>query len=535
MIKKYLQSQENKLATGRIDRRQFIMSALAAGVILPAAMSMADRAQAATPQSGGFLRVGHGHGSTTDSLDPGTYEHEFTVGLSYATGNHLTEIGPDGILRPELCESYEASADAAIWRFKLRSGVTFHNGKSLTTEDVIDSLNHHRGEDSKSAAKGLLSNVTSIEADGDTVVVTLTNGNADFPFIASDYHLKILPSDGDGGVDWASGIGTGGYVLQNFEPGVRAEYTRNPNYWKEGAAHVDEVLQLSIIDVTARQNALINGEVDAIDRVDAKTVHLMARVPTIDIAEVTGTLHYTMPMRLDTPPFDNYDLRMAMKLSVKRQELVDKILLGHGVVGNDHPISTANQYHNGDLEQREYDPDKAAFHYKKSGHSGTIQLSASDAAFSGAVDASQLVSASAADAGIDIEVVREPTDGYWSNVWNKKGWCMSYWSGRPTEDWMFSAAYTNDTEWNATAWRTGDSADKFNALVVDARKELDTTKRRAMYYECQRLLNDDGGLIVPMFANYIMGIGKHVGHNEKMAANWNMDGAKWMERWWIKS
>ncbi|MFT5160280.1 MAG: peptide/nickel transport system substrate-binding protein [Paracoccaceae bacterium] len=529
----------DKLSTlytlGKIDRRTFMQGAIGLGITISAASTMAVQAEAATPKKGGILRVGHGHGSTTDSLDPGTYENGFTTGVAFGTNNHLTEVGPDGQLIPELAESFEASADAATWRFKLRSGVTFSNGKSLTAQDVIDSFNHHRGEDSKSAAKGLLSAVKSIEADGDTVVFTLTDGNADFPFIVSDYHLKIMPSDGNGGADWAGSIGTGGYILDNFEPGVRAEYSRNPNYWKEGAAHVDEILQLAIIDKTARQNALMNGEVDAIDRVDAKTVHLMAKVPTLDIVEITGTLHYTMPMRVTSEPFANYDLRMAMKLSVKRQELVDKILLGHGAVGNDHPISTANRYHNGDLPQREFDADLAAFHYKKSGHSGTIQLSSSDAAFAGAVDASQLVKASAAEAGIDIEVIREPTDGYWSNVWNKKPWSMSYWGGRPTEDWMFSAAYVNDTEWNATDWRVGASADRFNELVVSARKELDDETRRGMYYEAQALLSDDGGLIVPMFANYIMGISKEVGHADKMAANWDLDGSKWMERWWKNS
>ncbi len=525
----------SKLYTlGRIDRRSFMQGAIALGVTISAASTMAVRAEAATPKKGGIMRIGMGHGSTTDSLDPSTYENGFTTGIAFGVCNHLTEVGPDGQLRPELAESYEATADAATWRFKVRPGVTFHNGKPLTAQDVIDSFNHHRGEDSKSAAKGLLTSVKSISADGDTVVFELEAGNADFPFIVSDYHFTIRPSDGSGGIDWASGVGTGGYVLKNIEPGVRAEYTRYPDYWKEGAAHVDEVLQLSIIDVTARQNALMNGDVDVIDRVDPKTVHLLTKVPTIDIIEVTGTLHYTMPMRLDTPPFDNLDLRLAMKYSVKRQELVDKILNGHGVVGNDHPISTANQYHNGDLAQREFDADKAAFHYKKSGHSGPIQLSSSDAAFAGAVDASQLVKASAAEAGIDIEVIREPSDGYWSNVWNKKGWSMSYWGGRPTEDWMFSAAYTNDTEWNATAWKGTDDSGKFNQIVLDARKELDTDKRRAMYYEAQALLSNDGGVIVPMFANYIQGVSKRIGHSDVMAGNWDLDGAKLMERWWVE-
>jgi peptide/nickel transport system substrate-binding protein len=218
---------------------------------------------------------------------------------------------------------------------------------------------------------------------------------------------------------------------------------------------------------------------------------------------------------------------------VDRQELVDKILLGRGAVGNDHPISATQAYHASGLEQREYDPDQAAFHYKKSGHSGSIQLSAADAAFAGAVDAAQLMAASAAKAGINIEVIREPNDGYWSNVWNKKGWSACYWGGRPTPDWMFSAAYTKDTEWNDTAWKTTEAAVKFNKLVVEGRAELNETRRSEIYAECQSLIRDDGGCLLPMFYNNVWARSKKVTHSGELAANWNTDGAKLCERWWF--
>ena len=529
----YLKRQAARLTAGQIDRRQFIMGALAAGVVLPSAMTMADHAMAATPNKGGTLKLGRRHGSTTDSLDPGTYENGFMTQTGYTYGNHLTEVGPDGKLRPELAESIEASDDATMWTFKLRPGVEFHNGKSLTGEDVVASFNHHRGEDSKSAAKGLLSAVTDIKADGNSVTFTLNAPNADFPYIVSDYHIVILPS-ADGKVDATAGIGTGPYIIENFEPGVRLLAKRNPNYFKADSAFADSIEMISLLDVTARQNALMNGEVHAIDGVDPKTVNLLGRNPNVEILEKTGTLHYTFPMRVSAAPFDNYDLRMALKLAVNRQELVDKILLGHGALGNDTPISPATSFY-AELPQREFDPEKAAEHYKKSGHSGTIQLSSSDAAFAGAVDAAQLVAASAKQAGIDIEVVREPKDGYWSNVWNKKPWSACYWGGRPTSDWMYSSAYVNDTEWNDTDWRTGEACDRFNELVKAARAELDETKRAAMYKETQEILRDDGGALIPMFANHVMGLSKQVGHSEDVAANWELDGLKAHERWWLSA
>ncbi|MEM8758728.1 MAG: ABC transporter substrate-binding protein [Pseudomonadota bacterium] len=529
----FIQGRRAALARGAISRRQFMTSAVAAGVAVPVALGWAEGALAQTPQKGGLLRLGIGSGSTTDSLDPATYEGTVNTVLAYTYANNLVEVDHSGNLVPELAESWD-SDDAITWVFQLRDGVEFHNGKTLTPEDVIASINHHRGEDSKSAAAGLVSQIKEIRADGASVVFELKAANADFPYVMSDYHLLILPSEG-GAIDPNAGIGTGGYVIQTYEPGVRAQATRFANYFKEDRAHFDEVELVSIIDATARQNAVMNGNVDAIDRVDPKIVALLGRVPTLDILERTSTLHYTFPMRLDSAPFDNYDMRMAMKLAVNRQELVDKILLGHGSLGNDHPISTANRFHNADLPQREYDPEQAKFHYDKSGASGAIQLSASDAAFAGAVDAAQLMAASANAAGIPLEVVREPNDGYWSNVWNKKPFVASYWSGRPTEDWMFSSGYTADIEWNEAAWRDTDAAVRFNEIVVEARAELDPAKRQELYSEAQLLIHDDGGSIVPMFANHIMGVSKNIGHSDDVAANWELDGAKAPERWWRAS
>ena len=98
---------------------------------------------------------------------------------------------------------------------------------------------------------------------------------------------------------------------------------------------------------------------------------------------------------------------------------------------------------------------------------------------------------------------------------------------------MFSAAYVQETEWNDTAWRETAAANRFNALVTEARGEVDDAKRRQMYEECQRLIHDDGGTICPMFANYIMGLNKNVMHKDDVAANWELDGGRWMERWWF--
>ncbi|WP_417424944.1 ABC transporter substrate-binding protein [Hoeflea sp.] len=534
MRDEYLKKQARWLSEGQIDRRQFIKTAIAAGLAVPSALTLATNVLAATPKSGGKLRYGSSYGSTTDALDPGTSENGMTQAINYARGNQLTEVGNDGKLIAELAESFEPSNGAKTWVFDLRKGVEFHNGKTMTADDVIATFNYHRDENSKSAAKGLLTAIKEIKKDGDNrVIFELEGGNADFPYIVSDYHIMIMPSV-DGQIEDAnSPIGTGGYIIESYEAGVRTLMKRNPNFFKEGRAHFDEAEFITLADTTARQNAIMNGDVDFIDNVDPKTVSLLARVPTLDILQTTGTQHYTFPMRVNAAPFDNYDLRMALKYAIKRQELVDKILLGHGKAGNDVPVNASMPFFNTELPVHEFDAEKAAEHYKKSGHSGAIQLSVSDAAFPGAVDAAQLIAASAKEAGIEIELVREPSDGYWSNVWNKKPWSACYWSGRPTQDWMYTSAYTNDTEWNDTAWKDGEAAAKFNDLVVMARSETDDAKRKDQYWEAQKILQDDGGAIVSMWANFIHAHSKSLTHDQNVAANWQSDGGKFTERWWF--
>jgi len=137
-------------------------------------------------------------------------------------------------------------------------------------------------------------------------------------------------------------------------------------------------------------------------------------------------------------------------------------------IGNDHPIGPANQFYAADLPQNDYDPEKAKSLLKKAGLDGLkVDLSAANAAFSGAIDAAQLYQASAKEAGIEINVVQEPDDGYWSNVWLKKPWCACYWSGRATEDWMFSTAYESGVPWNDTFWENA----RFQELLLTARAE----------------------------------------------------------------
>jgi peptide/nickel transport system substrate-binding protein len=510
----------------RISRRGLLKTGAAAGVL--AASGVPLRAQ----QRGGTLRLGLAGANTSDSWDSRTHSDSYMVISGHgAVFDCLTEVAANGELIGELAESWEASADAVTWTFKLRTGVTFHNGKPFGADDVITSLSMHTAEGAKSAAQPIVENIEEMTKVNDhEVTFTLKAANADFPFLLSDYHLCIFP-DGQVEEAIAKGIGTGLYRVESFDPGVRTLLTRVDSHYKDGrAGWFDSVEIIAINDSSARMNALMTGQVDAVNRVDFKTEPLMRANPMINIFEVTGNQHFTFPMLTQVDPFTNLKVRQALKHAVNRQELVDKILLGHGAVANDHPIGPANQYYHRDLEQNSYDPDKAAALLKEAGMEGlTVDLSASSAAFAGAVDAAQLYQASAKAAGININVVQEPADGYWSNVWLKKPWCASYWSGRSTEDWMFSSAYESGAPWNDTGWENA----RFQELLLTARAELDSDKRREQYYEMQMLLSSEGGSVIPMYANFVDAHSTKLTNSGTIGNVFQMDGSRFIERWWF--
>jgi peptide/nickel transport system substrate-binding protein len=519
------------VSQGRVSRRDFMQLALAGGLTLAAANTLFTRAARAEPKKGGTFKIGIGHGATTDTLDPATWTNGFQFCMSIGVfGAQLTHIDQKTAVQPHLAEAIEPADGATKWVFKLRKGATFHSGKDVTATDVVETYNYHRGENSKSAVKSALDIVADIKADGkETVIFTLKSGSADFPYITSDYHLPIYQAKDGGGIEWEKGISAGPFILEDYQPGVKATAKRNPNYFVEGKPYFDNVEMLSIIDVTARTNALNTGEIHYMDRVDLKTIDLLKQNPNIDITNLTGFGHYVAPMDVRVAPFDNVDVRLALKWAINRKELVDKILLGYGTPGNDDPIAPSIKYATTPEPVYQYDPDKAKFHLKKAGlETLKVDFSTSDAAFSGAVDAGLLMQAQAKAAGIDLNVIREPDDSYWDNVWMKKPWCMSYWGGRPTCDWMFTTAYAADAAWNDTFWKNA----RFNELLSTARAETDDAKRAAMYAEMQQILHDDGGIIVLMFNNYVSGYSKQVAHGD-LNANFDYDGGYIFERWWF--
>lgn len=491
---------------GKMSRREFLGRTTALGVSTALASALFTKAAHAEPKKGGTIRVGIVGGESSEILDPGRALTPYTFAANRAWGEGLTDITADGAVEMRVAEEISSSPDLKTWTVKIRSGLEFHNGKAVTAEDVVATYLRHTDEKAQSGALGIVKGIKEMKAEGDKVVFTLEEGNADLPYLLSAYQLPIQPG---GGVDDPNaGIGCGPYKLEYFEAGVRMGYTKYENYFDTSIGHAAEVEMLAINDNTARTAALTSGQVHMINRVDPKIAELLKNAPGVSIKRAAGRGHFIFIMHCDKAPFDNNDLRMALKMSIKRQEMVDKILGGLGQIGNDIPINSSYPLFDETIPQREYDAAAAAEFYKKSGHDGSpIILQTAPGAFPGAVDAANLFAASANAAGIPLTVQVEPDDGYWTNVWNVQPFCASYWGGRPVQDSMYSTAYTSNADWNDTRFKNA----TFDELIAAARGEIDATKRKEQYSKAAYLVRDEGGLILPMFNEWVEGVRDDIG------------------------
>ena len=499
-----MNDQNNSSKGQGIARRGFIKGLLAAGVAAPFAGSLvggllgADQvlAGSAEPRRGGVLRLALSAVSANDTLDPLKSATNADAVLAFAVFNTLVRSSNELQPEPGLAESWEGSEGAKRWVFKLRSGVSFHNGKAFGTEDVLYSIGRHLA-DEKSPIKDVVDQIASIKAlDGQHVEILLKAGNADLPLLLSDYHLVIVPK---GFSDFANPVGTGPFKVKSLKPGDLYVLVKNESYWVSGRPYLDGVEIIGISDAGARANALLAGEVDLIEQLDQRMVELFQSSPVAVVAPAKSGSHMSFAMMSNQAPFQDPNLRKALKHLVDREQIIKNSLKGMGQLGNDTPISPIDAFYHSELPIRAYDPDKGAYYLKQAGMDKlNVDLSTSPAAHSLAVDWALLLKQSAGKGKVDLNVVREPADSYWNDVWLKKPFYMSAWNTRPA-DLMLSVTCKSDAPWNEAKWQNA----QFDQLLVAARAELDPVARKRMYWDMQEMVHTDGGLIIPAFLDYV--------------------------------
>lgn len=400
-------------ATGSaFDRRRFLQvmgagaAAVAGGGALAGCGSSSSSPATGTapsptgsPKKGGTLRVGLGAGAPTETLDP----HSMAVYPDWAHAFMLYDLlaYPDPTsfeLTNHLAEEMTPNAKGDVWTVRLKDGVEFHNGKTLDADDLMFSVKH--------ILKGFVaSSLYFVDPDGmkkldaRTVEFRLPDPYAIFPHAFAGSNQFIIPVD----FDPKKPVGTGPFKLVDFKPGDRATFAANPNYWGDGP-YVDQVVTIDINDDTARVNALLGGQVDAITGVPYDQVATLkgnAAVQLLTSETVTWT---PLVMRIDAAPFDDERVRQAFRLIADRDQMVAQAFLGNGKVANDLFMQFDPAYTGGDLPQRKQDIAQAKSLLAAAGKSDLKTEMVVANLFPGVVAGAQAFAEQAKQAGVTIEL-----------------------------------------------------------------------------------------------------------------------------------
>ena len=396
------------------SRRDLLALLVAGGTASLAAPALA---QGATPRKGGRIKVAGATSALNDTLDPAKGSNHTDYIRAYMFYNGLTQLDGSLTPQPSLAESW-STKDARAWVFKLRQGVTFHDGKPLVPADVVFTLLRHKDPSTGSKAKVLAEQFEEVKASGpDEVTIRLGAPNADLPAILATSHFLVLREGVTDVNAHMAGIGTGPYKLKEFKPGVRSVAVRNENYWKTNKPYLDEIEYVGIADEAARVNALLTGEIDLTMAINPRSVDRIKGSGKHAIFETRAGVYTDLIMRRDSGPGGNPDFVLAMKHLFNRGQMVGSILLGHGEIGNDQPIPPGNRFHFKGLKQRPYDLDKARWHAQKANlGSASIPVVVSPAA-TNSVEIALVMQHAARQVGLNLEVRRMPADGYWSQHW----------------------------------------------------------------------------------------------------------------------
>lgn len=509
-----------------MSRRDFIIAVGALGVSTVAAKSYLASAStfAATPRKGGTAIYANNIHGPDDQMDPIV----FSSGIDYTRGraiyNNLTQILDNMTLHPELAEEWSSNSDATEFTFKIRKGVEFHDGSPLTADDVVWSMNRHLGENSPSVIKAFFTSVVEWrKVDSHTVKVELSSPDSDLPIKLGEKQAKIVKMNT---VDFRKGIGTGPYVLESFEPGVRSTHSRNLNYWRDGP-NFDALELTGITDPIARVNALIAGDVHLIASVNSRSVDLINKAEGVHVNSTPSGGYGGICCLKNTVPGENDDFVKGMQYIQDRERIVRSILKGHGQVGNDHPISPAySADHCTELPQRPYDPDKAKWHLEKSGYSSAELFVAPVA--TGIADACLLMQANLKKIGFDLSIKQVPTDGYWGAVWMKEPMNVVSWNMRPTANSMLAIQFAPGGAWNDTFWNN----ERFGKLLQMQLSETDPAKRHEMLCEMQTLVHEGSGMVIPYHVNILDGVNDKI-HGIPVVPLGAVGAYEWVEFAWM--
>ena len=516
---------------GQISRRGFIKTLIALGVSAGTANALAACSQPTTPQpteaptakpggtaapaatlataptaaatkapsgpsKGGMLKRGW---QPPTQLDPAFQASSTEIAACAQIYDWFVWIDEQNRPAKALATDWESNKEGTVWTFEMMKGVTFHNGKTLTADDVVFTFDRLRDKTVGAATAALYANISEIKAvDSTHVRFTLANANPDLPADLGDYHAAVVDRET---TDFKrTHNGTGPFILDRFSPEDRAVFKRNPNYWMKDLPYLEGIQDIYSPQQSSQVEALRGGELDWVGGVSAELAETLKREGKVTIHLGEPNMHFVIHMRSDRGPTKDNRVRQALKAATDRNAILQAARLGYGVTGRDTPIGPIFKDFYLDVPEPKRDVAKAKGLLKDAGYENLsitlVAQSGFDVPKIALVWKEQL-----AEAGVNVEVNVVPPDVYYQdNGWLEVDFGITEWALRATPQPYLQLAYMSDAKWNESHW----SDEELDKLAAQAASELDRAKRADLYKQIQRIFIERGPIIVPYFERTVV-------------------------------
>ena len=441
----------------------------------------------AKPQQGGSVIVGITQ--ELDSLDPYLAAAAGTKEVIYNFFDGLVKLMPDGTFEPALAESYDFSDNATEFTFKIRSGVKFHNGADLTIDDVVYSLQRAAGllSDSEAALIPQLAVVESVSGDieEDTVTVKLKESDADFITYMT---LAIIPRDYK--EQARKPIGTGPFIFIEYKTQQYLKMKRNPDYWRDRTAYLDEVTFMIVSDADAAILDLQEGNFDIFPYLTMDKADLLK--DKYDFITADSNMVQIWGLNNQRAPFDDPIVRKALNIAVDKQMLIDAVTFGEGKALESGMAPPMKDYYNSDLTSQ-YNPEEAKKMLEEAGYQDLKIEITVPGDYVIHVQTAEVLSAQLEQIGVTAEVKTVDWGTWLSDVYMGRNYDSTVIA--LTFDYVAPATvlrhYYSKSENNFINFANME----FDELFEMALSETDHAKRVELYHKMQKILQDDAASV----------------------------------------
>jgi peptide/nickel transport system substrate-binding protein len=502
----------DEFASGGIDRRSFMKFASIAGMSLPMIGMFAGEAAAQSKKGvvkrKPLLRLSAiAPGSKIEPLVINNGGALLHLGLA---GEYLAHSNAKGVLEPRVAESWKANADSTVWTFKIRKGIKFSNGKTLTAADVVYTFDLHSDPANKGNAlsvfKGVLSKGGTTKIDDYTVQFKLDQPVGAWPYLVSstNYNMIILPVGFSG--DWEkSFIGCGAWILDKYVVDQGVTYKRNPNYWDKTRQPNFERLQvLQFKDDGARLAALQSGQVDWDAFSSATTAKTLQNDSNFTVIRSASNGHLQLHLSATRGPFAaDKRLRQALLLTLDRPGIVAGVVDGFGIVGNDSPMTPNMPTTDKTVAQRKKDIAKAKELMAAAGKANGFDVTLSTWGRADIKLLSQVVQQAAKEININVKIDIADEDGsaYYDDKrdpsWLKSDMGITEYGHRDVPNVYLNAAVKTGGVWNAAQY----SNKELDGLITSYVGSSDLQSQKATSKKIQEVMLEDSAIGFIYFGN----------------------------------